>query len=120
MSSTTDIINTFLSDAQHQHGIDPLVFGLLYFGSIPLFMASAAWLVRNIRAKKPFILPALLSILFWAAAYVYLAAAGTNIPAWIYMILSAVAAIGLGSAWAAVNFGLPKKSRRKLPRRKGR
>jgi hypothetical protein len=120
MTRITGIIREFLANTQQQYGIDPLVFGLLYFGSIPLFIASSAWLVRNIRAKKPVILPAALSILFWTAAYIYIVATGTNIPAWVYMIIAAVAATAIGSAWAAMSHHIPKISRRRLPRRKGR
>ncbi len=120
MKKITDIIGVFLANAQQQYGIDPLVFGLLYFGSIPLFIASTAWFVRNVREKKPILLPAALSVLFWTAAYIYIAAAGTNIPTWVYMIIAAAAAIAIGSAWAAMNHHIPKISRRRLPRRKGR
>ncbi|MCE1273599.1 MAG: hypothetical protein HGB01_06105 [Chlorobiaceae bacterium] len=117
MPSITDIIGGVLADARQARGIDPLVFGMIYFGSIPFFMASMAWLVRNISSKKPPLLPAILTIIFWTAAYLFLNAAGTSIPAWVYLSVAGVVAIALGIAWAAMNHNLPKRTRRKLPRR---
>jgi hypothetical protein len=119
MASTIDITGNFRGYMQQHHGIDPLLFGLLYSVSFPLFMVSTAWLVRNFRAKKSVILPALLSILFWTGSYIYIATTGTNIPAWVFIVIAAAAAAFIGSAWAALSYQIPKSKRRKLPRGKG-
>ncbi len=119
MNTCTGIIGERFWNAQQQFGIDPLVLGLLYFCTIPLFIAAMAWMTRNVQTKKQVILPAGLSIISCIAAYVYLAAVGTVIPAWICLVVAAAIAIAIGSAWAAMQYRLPQLGRRRLPRRRG-
>jgi hypothetical protein len=105
-----------LETARQRHGIDPIIFGLLYFGTIPLFMASTAWLLRNIRMRKPVIFPVLFSVLFWMAAYLYLALAGNNIPCWVYLMIAIAALTALGSTWVALRSSRPGNSQKKSGR----
>jgi 4-amino-4-deoxy-L-arabinose transferase-like glycosyltransferase len=116
----TDHIGSFLKAAGETQGIDPLVFGLLYFITIPLFMFSAAWLFRNIRLRKSVLLPALLSLIFLLSAYLYFAASGTVMPPWAYLTIATATAAGTGFAWASLRHQFPERARRKLHRqRKG-
>lgn len=118
MTLITAITGVVPVTAQPQPDIDPLLFGLLYSVSIPLFIASVAWLVRNIRSKISVIFPSLLSMLFITAAGIYLSTAAIAIPAWIILLISTIAATGIGTAWAALDHKIPKASRRRLPRKK--
>ncbi|MEI8032531.1 MAG: hypothetical protein WCH05_04205 [Chlorobiaceae bacterium] len=93
-----EFIGDILHTAEKQYGISPLIFGSLYFGSIPLLMVSLAWLVRNLRLKKPAILPGMLSALFFIASYLYLIIAGKNIPAEIYFLIGLLVTGGVTSA----------------------
>mgnify|MGYP007083799237 CR=1 FL=1 len=79
------------------YGVDPLIFGIIYVGAIPFFLASIAWLVRNRRAHKPILLPVLSSGLFFVSAYVYLAIAGRNIPVWVWFFMGAMVLYGIWS-----------------------
>lgn len=67
-----------------QYGVNPLIFGSIYVGAIPFFTICLGWLIKNIKQKKPFALPALLAGFFFISAYLYLIIAGQNIPAWVY------------------------------------
>jgi O-antigen/teichoic acid export membrane protein len=90
-----EFISGILKTAENDYGINPIVFAILYFGSIPLFMVSLAWLLRNIRQKRQLIVPALCSIIFFLASYLYLIVAGDNIPVWIYLVIAAAITGGI-------------------------
>ena len=91
-----------------QYGVNPLVFGLIYVGAIPFFTASLAWLVRNQRAGKSAAAPALSASFFFVSAYLYLAIAGKNIPAWVYIFAAAMLAFGVYSAISKVRAKLDR------------
>ena len=48
-----------------QYGVNPIIFGSIYVGAIPFFTLSVGWLVRNLRRKKPIVLPALSASFFF-------------------------------------------------------
>lgn len=82
-----------------QYGVDPLVFGAIYVGAIPLFFLSLAWLGRAVRAKKSPVLPILAAGACFVSAYVYLILAGENVPAWVYGFVALLVAFG---AWSTI------------------
>ncbi len=73
-----------------QYGVNPVIFGSIYVGAIPLFTVSVAWIVRNKRIGRPLVLP-LISTGFWfISAYLYLFVAGENVPWWVYAVVLAL------------------------------
>ena len=82
-----------------EYGVDPLIFGAIYVGAIPLFTASVAWLVRNARAGRSVVVPALAAGFFFVSAYLYLIVAGQNVPWWVYAFVALLVA---GGAWSTV------------------
>lgn len=80
-----------------QYGVNPLVFGLIYVGAIPFFTLCLGWLIRNLRQKKPIVVPALCAGFFFVSAYLYLAIAGRNIPVWVYVFVAALVVFGVYS-----------------------
>ena len=74
------------------YGVNPWVFGAIYVGAIPFFLASVAWLVRRARAGRSTLVPTLLAGFFFVSAYLYLAIAGRDIPAWVWIFLAALVA----------------------------
>jgi hypothetical protein len=120
LSSLSQIIGGFLPEVQKQNGLEPLLFGFFYFGSIPLFMIAEAWLVRNIIEKAPLLFPGVLTVILLTVSYVFLTASGIAIPALLILFLASLAAFGLGSAWSALSHRMPKITQRKLPKRRGR
>lgn len=77
------------------YGVDPIIFGSLYVGTIPLFSLTLGWVIKNLRQKKPILWPLLLTGLFFISAYLYLIVAGKNIPYWVYAFIVLMITIGL-------------------------
>ncbi|HUF06367.1 MAG TPA: hypothetical protein VMP86_03150 [Candidatus Binatia bacterium] len=77
-----------------EYGVDPLVYALIWVGSLPLFLLSLGWLVRSLRRREP-LMPSLISTaFFFLAPTLYVFAAGRDLPAWVYVVLIALAIIG--------------------------
>lgn len=81
------------------YGVNPWIFGAIYLGAIPFFIASIAWLVRRRRAGRSIALPVLCAGFCFVSAYLYLAIAGRNIPVWVWGFLAALIAYG---AWSTI------------------
>lgn len=72
------------------YGVNPVIFGSIYAGAIPIFWVAIAWLVSNIKKKKPVTGPVLLACSCAVSAYVYLIIAGENVPSWVYGLIVAI------------------------------
>lgn len=92
-----DAIQQWFFGLGKQYGVNPLVFGAIYVGAIPLFTLSIAWLVRNLRRKKSIILPMLCAGLCFTSAYLYLIVVGMNVPLWVYLMIAAMVLVGIYS-----------------------
>lgn len=77
-----------------QYHVNPYIFGALYAGAIPFFFLSLSRTIKNIRQKKSFVLPLLLTGLCFISAYLYLIIAGENIPVWVYVFIGLMVAYG--------------------------
>ncbi|MEM1322951.1 MAG: hypothetical protein AAGG75_21985 [Bacteroidota bacterium] len=66
------------------YGVNPFVFALLYFGTIPLSLFSFSMMVRNYRLGRSLFWPIAGAFLCFIGTYVYLFIAGRNIPLWVY------------------------------------
>jgi hypothetical protein len=84
------------------YGVNPVIFGSLYVGSIPFFTLSLGWVIRNIRQKKSITIPILLTGIFFISAYLYLIIVGRNIPLWVYLFIIAMVAFGVYSTFSKV------------------
>ena len=87
-------INAWLLGLGAQYGVNPYIFGAIYVGAIPFFLLSIAWLVKRRRAARSIVLCAGLC---FVSAYLYLAIAGRNIPAWVWGFLATLIAYGIWS-----------------------
>lgn len=72
------------------YGVDPMIFGLIYIGTIPLLGLSISWIIRGIQKKKSVVIPIFSTVLCYTGAYIYLIIAGQNIPVWIYFALAGI------------------------------
>jgi len=77
-----------------EYGVNPWIFGAIYLGAIPFFLAASAWLVRRARAGRSTVVPALCAGMCFISAYLYLAIAGRNIPVWVWIVMVALIAYG--------------------------
>lgn len=80
-----------------KYNVNPLIFGGIYVGAIPFFTLCVAWIVSNLRKKKPVVLPVLAASFFFISAYLYLLIVGRNIPAWVYLVIGAMIGFGIYS-----------------------
>ena len=92
-----------------QYGVNPYIFGAIYIGAIPFFLASIGWLVKRARAGRSTVAPTMLAGFFFVSAYLYLAVFGQDIPLWVWMFLAALVAYG---AWSTI-----RDTRRKIAAR---
>lgn len=76
----------FLSLGEN-YGVNPYIFGGIYIGAVPFFFFCLSWTIKNIRNKKPFTVPLLLTGFFFISAYLYLLIVGKNIPLWVYIFI---------------------------------
>jgi 4-hydroxybenzoate polyprenyltransferase len=81
------------------YGVNPYIFGTIYVGAIPFFLASIAWLVRRSKAKQSTLLPTLCAGFCFISAYLYLAIAGRGIPLWVWLFLATLIVYG---AWSTI------------------
>jgi len=88
-----------------KYGVDPVIFGSIYVGGIPLFTLSLWWLIRNVRQNKPLVLPVLSTGFFFLSAYLYLIVVGRNIPWWVYGLIAALVAYGVYATWQKIKKG---------------
>ena len=96
---TLAAINDWFLGLGAQYGVNPYIFGTIYIGAIPFFLASIAWLVKRKRAGTSIVLPVLCAGFCFISAYLYLAIAGRNIPVWVWVFLGALIVYG---AWSTV------------------
>lgn len=97
----------FLGLGEHYH-VNPIIFGAIYIGAIPFFFASLYWTVKNIRTKKSFVTPALMTGFFFVSAYLYLIIAGEHIPIWVYVCIGVMFVYGVYSTINKVKTQLKK------------
>ena len=92
-------LNQWFLSLGAEYGVNPYIFGAIYVGAIPFFLASIAWLVRRARAGRPTVLPTLCAGFCFVSAYLYLAVAGRNIPVWVWIFLGVLVVYG---AWSSI------------------
>ncbi len=91
----------FLSLGEN-YGVNPYIFGSIYIGAIPFFFLCLGWAVKNIRHKKPFVIPVLLTGLCFISAYLYLIIVGRNIPVWVYVFIALMVLYGVYSTFKKI------------------
>lgn len=86
----------FLSLGDKYH-VNPYIFGGIYVGAIPFFFLCLGWTIKNMRKKKSFVIPLLLTGFFFISAYLYLIIVGKNIPVWVYIFIGLLIFYGVYS-----------------------
>lgn len=77
------------------YGVNPVIFGSIYLGAVPIFWVAIGWLVRNVKKKKSVTGPVILACCCAISAYVYLIFVGENVPAWVYVVVVAIIAYAI-------------------------
>ena len=71
-----------------KYNVNRYVFGSIYIGAIPFFLLGLGKTIKNIKAKKPYILPLLFTGFCFISSYLYLLIAGKNLPIWVYVFIA--------------------------------
>ncbi|GGL83661.1 hypothetical protein GCM10010840_21810 [Deinococcus aerolatus] len=98
-------VSTTSVTLSEMYGVNPLVFGVLYFGTMPLFALSVAWWVRRWRRGESTLFPAAVTGLLFIAAYLYVLVTGRNLPVWVYLFMAAMLTLGGVSTWRQLRRG---------------
>ena len=85
-----------------KHDVDPLILGSLYFISKVSCFTLLGFVLRNIRAKKPFLTLVLCAGVCFTIPYVYIMIVGRNIPFWVYILIGLIFTYGAYSIWKKV------------------
>lgn len=94
MSETFEFVEIWFLALGKEYGVNPIIFGSIYLGAIPFFMASVAWLYNNYKKKKSVIIPSVCATGCFISAYLYLMVVGQNVPWWIYGAVIGMIAYG--------------------------
>jgi hypothetical protein len=86
-----------------KHEVDPLILGSLYLVSKLCFFSLLAWVIKNLRRKKPLLVPLLLASVSFTLPYMYLIIAGRNISVWVYIFIALMFIYGGYSIWKKIN-----------------
>ncbi len=76
------------------HGVDPIVFAVLYLAHHPLFWGTMAWLAYRVRKRRPIALQAGAGAFFWLMPYLYILIFGRGLPPWIYAAIAVALIVG--------------------------
>lgn len=90
-------INDWFLGLGAEYGANPYIFGAIYVGAIPFFLATVAWMVRRKRRGEPIAFQLILAGFLAMSSYIYLMLAGRNLAWWVYAI---VAALVLYTLWS--------------------
>ena len=74
-------------DMGEKHNVNPIVFAILYVGSIPPYLASIAWVVKNVRNKKSLPAPIISTLFFFIVPSLYILVFGEDVAWWIYVVV---------------------------------
>lgn len=77
----------YVNELGNAHNVNPIVFGILYIGSIPPYLWSMAWIVSSFRRNKSMAVPIISTLFFFILPAMYIAIFGTNVAWWVYLII---------------------------------
>ncbi|MFU8860523.1 MAG: hypothetical protein ACNA8K_08870 [Cyclonatronaceae bacterium] len=97
-----DTIRAWFFSLGEGYGVNPFIFGAIYIGAIPFFWLSSAWLVRNIRRKRPIAPPVIAMSACAVSSYSYLIIVGQNVPLWVYLIIVAIVIYSFYATWQTI------------------
>ena len=105
MQLMTDYLTMFkdwVVSLGEKHQVNPLILGSLYLVSKLCFFSFLGWTIKNLRAKKPLLVPLLLASVSFSLPYLYLVIAGRNISVWVYIFIACMFIYGGFSIWKKV------------------
>jgi fatty acid desaturase len=98
-----------MSAARSRYGVDPIIFLVIYFGSVPFFYYSIFRMARAMlqRRQNDIITWSTVFLASTVAPFLYVLFFGRNLPWWVYLVVALL--IGQGV------YSLVRRLRRKAP-----
>lgn len=85
-----EAINDWFMSLGAEYGVNPYIFGSIYVGAIPFFLATVGWMVRRKRRGETIAFQIIIAGFLAMSAYIYLIIAGRNLAWWVYAIIAAL------------------------------
>ncbi|QLC26243.1 hypothetical protein HFP57_15220 [Parasphingopyxis algicola] len=85
-----EAINDWFMSLGAEYGVNPYIFGAIYVGAIPFFLATVTWMVRRKRRGEAIAFQIIIAGFLAMSAYIYLIIAGRNLAWWVYAIIAAL------------------------------
>ena len=82
-------------DMGDTHNVNPYIFAFLYVGSIPPYLGSIAWFVKNYRNNKTLPLPIISTLFFFILPSLYIIVFGRDVAWWVYLIIALMVFYGI-------------------------
>ncbi|QLC23272.1 ceramidase [Parasphingopyxis sp. CP4] len=102
-----EAINEWFLSLGADYGVNPYIFGGIYVGAVPFFLATVGWMVRRKRRGESITFQLIIAGFLAMSAYIYLIFAGQNLAWWVYAI---IALLVIYSIWSLI-----KKAREPAP-----
>jgi hypothetical protein len=83
-----------VTEEGQRHGVNPVVFGVLYVIHHPLFWGTVAWIVVRVRQRLLIWPHSLLAAAFWLMPYAYIVLSARQMPWWVIAGIVAIAVVG--------------------------
>jgi hypothetical protein len=92
-------IRELMRAARANYGVDPVVFLVIYLGSVPFFYYSIFRMVRALakRLQNEVMIWSAVFLASTAAPFIYVLLFGRNLPWWVYLIIAALIGQGVYS-----------------------
>ncbi len=90
-----------------EYGVNPYIFGGIYVGAIPFFLATVGWMVRRKRRGETITFQLILAGFLALSSYIYLMIAGRNLAWWVYALVAALVVYSI--------YSLVQKARAPVP-----
>jgi hypothetical protein len=102
MTDYLTLLKDYVITLGEKHEVNPLILGSLYLVSKLSFFSLLGWVIKNLRAKKPFITQILFAGLSFSLPYMYIIIAGRNISVWVYVFIACIFLYGGFTIWKKV------------------
>ncbi len=83
-----------------KHNVNPVLFAILYFGTIPPYLGSMIWAIRNFKKGKGIALPVLSTAFFFILPALYVILFGKNMAWWAYAVIAFIVFYGSYSGYS--------------------
>jgi len=94
-----DGILTWINNIKLNYNVNPVIFGVLYFGFMPPFWYGFYKLVRSIKDKRFNKIAAWLLVCGFSliAPFLYVIITGRNVPIWVWITIVCIIAVSIVS-----------------------